>query len=365
MLRSLLIAVSCLATGGTGGAQGADVAGFHVAETQRLFHPDHPRHWRGAQTQALITRIWYPADAAVRETPHDIGEAGHPIFRGHPLAVDAPLSSAQATWPLLVMSHGIGGSADSLDWLGSALAEAGYVVVAVNHPGTNALEPLTREGFILLWERATDLSDALDGVLADPTFGSHLDRARIGAVGFSLGGYTVLELAGARTVPDALQAFCLSPAADAICHPPEMDRFKGKVDAAFTPSPETAASLARAGDSYWDERVKAVFAIAPALGEAFGPGSFNDIRVPIALIAGDADPIAPVGTNIRRFGGFLPSASLSLLPGVGHYTFLDTCVPAMVERLATLCKDAPGVDREAIHQEAIDRARAFFAGTLG
>lgn len=100
----------------------ADPAVWHVGEAVRVFHPAVARYWRGAQTQALVTRIWYPADPALPEAPRDIGAPGHPIFRGHPVVDGAPLSSAQASYPLLVLSHGTGGSAADLDWLAASLA---------------------------------------------------------------------------------------------------------------------------------------------------------------------------------------------------------------------------------------------------
>jgi predicted dienelactone hydrolase len=342
-----------------------DAASYHVGETERLFHPPAVRHWRGAKMEGLITRIWYPVGPDVPEVAHDIGPPGDPIFRGHPIAMDAPLSPARAKYPLILLSHGTGGSADSLDWLGAALAAAGYVVIGVNHPGNNALEPLTREGFMLWWERALDLSEALDAALADPKLGSRIDQDRIGAIGFSLGGYTVLELAGARTNLQAFEDFCASPAADAICHPPEMDRLKGAADTSSELSPETKASLARAGASYRDRRIKAAFVIASALGEAFDAASFAEIGIPIALVGGTADVTAPVETNIKRVAGFLPKASLTMLPGAAHYTFLDMCVPAAVDRLAIYCKDGLGVDRDAVHAQTLERVRAFFTHALG
>jgi predicted dienelactone hydrolase len=364
MLRHSL-AVVLVAIASTAAAVAADdAARYHVGEAGRLFHPAVVRHWRGAATEGLVTRIWYPVDASVPEAPHDIGPPGHPIVRGHPVAIDAALSPAQAKYPLLLLSHGTGGSADSLDWLGAALAAAGYVVAGVNHPGNTALEPLTRDGFMLWWERATDLSEALDGMLADPTLGPHIDRDRIGAIGFSLGGYTVLELAGARTNVQAFRDFCNSPSADAICHPPEMDRLKDAAAAPAAPSPQTTASLARAGASYRDQRIRASFAIAPALGEAFDAASFAEIDIPVSLLAGTSDTIALAETNIKRIAGFLPKADVTMLPGASHYTFLDSCLPAAVDVLAGLCKDNPGIDRDVVHAETIERARAFFAAAL-
>jgi predicted dienelactone hydrolase len=345
-------------------AAGNTAAPYHVGQIWRVFHPGVVRDWRGARTEALKTTIWYPVAPNAPESPHDIGAPGDPIFRGHPVADHAPLSPAQAKYPLLLLSHGTGGSAVDLDWLASALAANGYVVAGVNHPGNNALEPLTRDGFLLWWERATDVSEVLDAVLADPLLGNRIDRDRIGAVGFSLGGYTVLELAGERTDLQAFRDFCQSSAADAICHPPEMKRLKEDEKKLDELSPAMKASMAHAGDSYRDKRIKAVFAIAPALGEAFDSTSFADVNIPVSLMAGTDDMTAPVKTNIDRIASFLPGAELMLAPGAAHYTFLDTCLPVVAERLANICIDHPGVDRDEVHEQAVERALDFFQTTL-
>lgn len=109
-----------------------------------------------------------------------------------------------------------------LGWLGTALASHGYIVAAVNHPGNNGVEPYTVRGFSTWWERARDLNVVIDNLLTDPTLGSHIDNERIGAAGFSLGGYAMIEIAGGITDPAAFKEFCASPRADGICKsPPE------------------------------------------------------------------------------------------------------------------------------------------------
>jgi predicted dienelactone hydrolase len=70
---------------------------------------------------------------------------------------------------------------------------------------------VAREGFSLWWLRAVDLSAVVDAVLDDKTFGSQIDPAHIGAAGHSLGGYTVIAVAGGITEPARLQAFCAHP----------------------------------------------------------------------------------------------------------------------------------------------------------
>jgi predicted dienelactone hydrolase len=335
-----------------------------VSQTIRVFHPPEQRHWRGAKTEALVTLIWYPTNSGPAQ-PHGIGPPGRPVLIGHPLVPQAPIAAGRH--PLILLSHGTGGSADSLDWFGAALAERGYLVVGVNHPGNNALEPLTAAGFRLWWERATDLRNVLDGMLVDPQLGPAIDARRIGAAGFSLGGYTVLELAGARTNVDVFLQFCGSPAADAICHPRETAALEPKTSGGdlTDADPATKASLARSGASFRDPRIRSIFAMAPAIGQAFEAADLAEIKVPVSIVAGDGDKDVPVATNARHYASLIPHASIAILPGgVSHYTFLSQCVPAVMDRLAAICRDAPGVNREVIHQETAERAIGFFAETL-
>ncbi len=70
-------------------------------------------------------------------------------------------------------------------WLGTYLAARDYIVVAVNHPGNNAVTGYTTQGFNEGWERAGDLTTVITDLLADPRFGSKIDPDRIGAAGFS------------------------------------------------------------------------------------------------------------------------------------------------------------------------------------
>ena len=366
MLRGLITVAAMIATVISAVAKEHDGARNRVGETQRAFNLGVERNWRGAKTERLITNLWYPVDPGPKEQALDIGPQGHPIFRGHPAAVDAPLSGALRKYPLILLSHGTGGSAISLDWLAASLAEEGYIVAGVNHPGNNALEPLTAEGFILWWERAIDVSEVLDAMLADPVFGPRIDATRIGAMGFSLGGYTVLELAGARTDRSAFEQFCRSSAADAVCRPAEMSQLGTSAanPAEILTSAADQASVARAGASYRDKRIKAVFAIAPALGQAFDTRSLAGIEVPVSLVAGTADITVPPDTNILRIASLMRVASVAMVPGASHNTFLDNCFPEAVDELPALCKDGPGVDRAAIHHQTAQNAQRFFNEAL-
>jgi predicted dienelactone hydrolase len=111
--------------------------------------------------------------------------------------------------PLVVFSHGIGGSRFGYSWLGSHLAGAGIASLHLQHVGSdralwrgnplqivNRLQGAAQEAEAIA--RVQDLRFALDQVLADARLGPRLDAQRIVAAGHSYGANTTLLAAGAR-----------------------------------------------------------------------------------------------------------------------------------------------------------------------
>jgi predicted dienelactone hydrolase len=341
---------------------------FKVGMTQRAFVPEEPYSWRGAKTHALVTTIWYPADPASVERPQWIGPPNAPLLTAGSAAPDA--RPAIGKFPLIALSHGTGGSAQSLAWLGTALASHGYVVAGVNHPGNNALDVYTPSGFSLWWERARDLSEVIDKTIADPELGVRIDTSRIGAAGFSLGGYTMIEIAGGTTDRRAYRDFCNRPSADAMCKaPPEFPQlldYLNRLDEAAKSDPEIAASIGREKESHRDSRVRAVFAIAPALGPAFPREALRKIAVPVQIVAGIEDNNVPIASSAKYFAANIPGSKLELLKGgVQHYQFLSSCTAEGRKSLPLLCTDGPGVDRDSIHEKTATMAVQFFDARLG
>jgi predicted dienelactone hydrolase len=203
-------------------------------------------------------------------------------------------------------------------------------------------------------------------MLADSTFGDRIDPKRVGAAGFSLGGYTMIELAGGTTDPAAFAEFCKSPQSDGICvSPPEFPTLFEDFDRLSKTDPEFQEALRHAGDSYRDARVRAVFAIAPALGPAFPAGPLERISIPVEIVAGAADQSVPVASSAKYFAAHIPGAGLTLFPGgVGHYVFLPTCTKQAKKSIPLLCTDGPGVDRTQIHAKTAKMALSFFAANL-
>lgn len=310
----------------------------------------------GTAPRPLLTELWYPAVEAAKETELFLGAPDGAFFKGGRAARDADL--LPATFPLILLSHGTGGAAMQLGWLASFLAAQGYLVAGINHHGNNALEPYTAQGFLLAWERAQDVTAVLTYLLDDAWIGPHIQHGQIGAAGFSLGGYTVIALAGGVLDLQLLRAIYADPDRDLLRDlPPEF--------------PEPAALLALlqellANDtthkrSYRDERIRAVFAIAPVLGEAFASAGLATIATPVKIVVGEADTMAPAATNAMRFANLIPQAELTILGNqVAHYTFLGEGTALGKQVLPELCLDAPGVERTEIHQQVSQWAKEFF-----
>lgn len=344
--------------------QGGDVAANKVGVATRQVLPPGSYNWRGAPGQSLFEVIWYPADGGAAVEPQRFGLPGQPMFQAAPAAPNAPLAAGAVKFPLIMLSHGTGGTVQSMAWFATALATRGYIVAGVNHPGNTAMAPYTVQGFTLWWLRAKDISVALDDLLADAEFGPRIDPQRIAAAGFSLGGYTVIELAGGITSRAKFDDVCRALADQTSCKaPPEFSDLVPEAQTLAATDPDFARALRGDGASYRDPRMRAIFAMAPSLGPAVTADSLGKIKIPTVIVAGEADSVVPVDANAKYYAGKIPHAELTILPGgVGHYTFLDVCTAEGRSALPAQCVDHPGVDRAAIHEAVVNLVAKFFGG---
>jgi dienelactone hydrolase len=229
--------------------------------------------------------------------------------------------------------------------LAAALAEHGIAAVAVEHAGDSFRD---QSGFgtdRVLLGRPTQASAAIDAALAAPGLGDHVDARRIGAMGFSAGGYTALLLAGVRPDFDRLGGYCER-------HPNDAELCRGQIRRVLEHAPATA-----------DPRVRAVFAMAP-LAVFFAPRDVADVQVPVFLAFATRDHVLLPEENAELLRRTLPSLAGVRVVDADHYVFLALCPPPLAERAPELCVDPRGVNRAAIHRQLARDATDFFSRAL-
>ncbi len=122
--------------------------------------------------------------------------------------------------------------------------------------------------------------------------------------------------------------------------------------------------MQRASASYRDKRIRAVFAIAPAIGGAFTAADLAPITIPVGIVVGDKDPQAPARDNAQHFAQLIPHATLNIVPGASHYTFLDVCTPEGLAKFPQLCGTESSADRQKYHDQVSAMAVSFFEQKL-
>ena len=256
-------------------------------------------------------------------------------------------TGAGSRWPLVVMSHGGGGTLDGHEDIAAALAQAGFVVAAVNHAGDTAGD----ESRVLeLWRRPHQLHRLVDHMLREWLGHERIDPARIGAFGFSNGGFTVLVAAGGVPRLAAITPYCRTHPAHDLCR-------------ALQQAGVDPASIAEPPASMWtvDRRIKAIVAAAPAFGFAFDRAGLQQVEIPVQLWGGADDRHQPAPFYEDAVRDALPGEpEFHRVEGAGHYAFLSPCPPA----LAAICTDQPGFDRAAFQRRFNREVVAFFQRAL-
>ncbi|WP_398495323.1 alpha/beta hydrolase family protein [Variovorax sp.] len=154
------------------------------------------------------------------------------------------VATSEASVPLVVFSHGIGGSRQGYSYLGKHWSTRGVASLHVQHVGSDAqlwrgnpfgvvgrLQAAAQEKEAIA--RAADVRFALDRMLSDETgsLGAAVNRQRLVAAGHSYGANTTLLTIGAQIVRNGLTLDCLDSrfsAAVVISAPP----FYGEPDLA-------------------------------------------------------------------------------------------------------------------------------------
>lgn len=273
--------------------------------------------------QPLAIGIWYPSLAATR--PMEVGPTTMSV------AVDAAVQGTQL--PLVVMSHGTGGSFLGHFDTAIALADAGFVVAAVTHTGDNHAD---QSRSLDIMDRPRQISRVIDHMLAGWRGRAVIDPARVGMFGFSAGGFTTLVSIGGEPDFSSIGPMCRQYPGDFAC---QLLAGAGSPPAA----PPAAASVA-------DARIRAAVVAAPALGFTFTAQGLSKVSVPVQLWRAEEDVLVPHPRYAEAVRRALPQPpDYHVVPGAGHFDFLAPCSAALASLAPAICTSAPGFDRAGFH----------------
>ena len=186
----------------------------------------------------------------------------------------------------------------------------------------------------------------------DPSWGKSIDAARIGVAGHSQGGFTALWIGGAKVNADKYLDFQRGWRNNTVV--PAHLRQELPLDAG--PALDVA-----------DKRVKAVFAMAPGIVQAFGmdEAGLRQLGLPTYITVGAGDTQAPPKDNAEFAAKYIPHAELDVIPGrVDHDIFVNECNDEGKNEFPQACVDAAGVDRATIHESVGNAAVKFFDAGL-
>lgn len=289
---------------------------------------------------ALSGAIWYPC--AAEPTHVALGTLSVGADFGLRGVKDCPVTGEKL--PLVIFSHGRGG------WFGQhhdtveALADAGFVVAAINHPGDSANDSSRRDTLSVWGSRPADMVRLLDFMLKDWKDRAVIDPGRIGFFGFSLGGATGLVLMGTRPDFARIAGFCKeTTGACAQLHNGE------------TPP-----------EPIHDTRIRAAVIVDPAPG-VLTRENLAVVKVPFQFWRSQfGGPGVGDGSGTARVADSLPGKPDVHVVAAGHYAFLAPCSTELAAAVPRICADTPaGFDRAGFHREFNAAVVKYFREELG
>jgi predicted dienelactone hydrolase len=286
----------------------------------------------------LVGMVWSPCDAP----------AGEVRLRGRVFSGTKDCPVAGGKRPLIVLSHGRTGWSGGHHDTAAALADAGFVAAAIDHPiDSNASKTARIEDIAYLSERPADIMRLIDFMLNTSPFAASIDPARVGFFGFSRGGYTGLVLVGGKPNGELAQAACAaSSATAALC---------GQIRAGGLPQ-----------DYVTDPRIKAAVLADPAPAHFFGREDLKNVSVPLQLWTSEQGGRGASAEATAKIGDALPSkTNVNIVRNAAHFVFLAPCSADAVKSEPEFCADGAGFDRTAFHKQFNADLVAFFRQQLG
>lgn len=285
--------------------------------------------------------VWYPTSA-------DEKQLDQGVYR---FSIAAKASIATGRFPLVVMSHGSGGTRFGHCKTAEFLAREGYMVLSFDHPHNNFFDNRAVGTAASYAGRSRHVQTALNALL-DHDLGSSVDHDRMAVFGFSLGGFTALCSVGAQPDVAGLRRHLRQNREyDANFCRLEVIVQQGytRDDLEVTPEP----------------RFRACIALAPVSGGLFTGQALAKVSVPVLLYRAMRDRLLQHPFHATEIRDHLPQGCLYReTPLAGHFAYLSPVRPEMRASLGEIMEDPAGFERWAVHQAMHQDILAFLVKTL-
>ena len=285
---------------------------------------------------ALEAAMWSPCAAPAKDI--NLGITVIPGVR------DCPIAGQNL--PLIVVSHGFGGSYLGHHDTAEALADGGFIVVAINHPDDTYANQARFRDYRALISRPADIKRLIDFLLGPASDLASIDSNRIGFFGFSRGGYTGLVLGGGQPDFRAWFSPCTGSKAERCAH--------------GSPDVWSIHNLVH------DTRIKALV-IADPFSRMFSTSdSLKMISIPVQLWGSQSGGDGVFPEDVATIARNLPGKSeFHLVPRAAHFAFLRPCPEELKNSKPNICVDDAGFDRVAFHKDFNQQVLTSFRQHLG
>ncbi|MFC4877104.1 alpha/beta hydrolase family protein [Microbulbifer halophilus] len=248
--------------------------------------------------------------------------------------------------PLVVISHGYGGSLLGHHDTATTLADAGFVVATLNHPGDFYGDDSGAHELSIFESRPRDVSRVISFMLESWQKREKLDPGAIGVMGFSRGGTTALILSGAvPSVPASTERFCR--------------HWWSFVDWQCRRLKTGGARIAPNTDS----RIGAAVVMDPL--NLFDTPGLESVRTPVQLWASENGGDGVELQHVEEARAALPQLTdYQIARGAGHFAYLTPCPPGLEESAPRICEDPEGFDRVSWHGRMNTAVVEFFKRKL-
>ena len=227
------------------------------------------------------------------------------------VSTDAPIAVGE--FPLIVVSHGGGGSHLVYRTITTHLAKNGYIVAMLEHHRNNRNNNELEDTYENLVIRPRHLQITIDAVSFDSMFSRCIQSNNVAILGHSMGGYTALAVAGGIPWSNPQQRV----------------------------------------DVITDHRVRALVLMAPATAFYQPDDSLSNVNVPILMFAAEHDPFTP-RWQAELVLDRVPDryqVTYKVIEKAGHFSFLSPFPLEMRNANFLPSTDPEGFDRDEFHEQ--------------